>query len=217
MQFGHDHVGRAIIVEQHAPPAAARPAGLLDVQEQRIDPGPRGADVINRAAAGAEAVPGAQPLVTGLEALKGAAGLQDRNDQKRRGSPAGRGRGAEQLAGAGAIEQDAEPGDVAGGPDLLVLDHDGGDHGVEDAVRKAGGAGDRLARGLGPEHLPALGLGLPPAVQPRFLGGLAGDVDLDAGDLQRAGAVDGRDAAIAAFKLREQGGTASERGEESQR
>ena len=163
MHLRHDHVGRAILVEQHPPPAAAGPAGLGDVEQQRIDARAGRPDIIDRAVAGAEARPGLLPFVARFEALEGRAGQHDRDDQHRRRA-ADRAADPEQLAGAGAVEQDAERGDVALRADLLLLDDDPGDHRVERGIGEARRLADRAAVGLRPERLPALRLGLPPAL-----------------------------------------------------
>src|SRR3546814_7398354 len=85
------------------------------------------ADIVDGAAAGAEAGPGLLPLVLEFEAVAGRTRLQDGDDQHRRRSPDGALRPTQHLAGAGAIEQDAELGDIALRADLLLLDDDTGD------------------------------------------------------------------------------------------
>ena len=82
---------------------------------------------------------------------------------------------SEQLAGAGAVEQDAQGGDIALRADLLLLDDDSRDHSVQGRVGEAGRLLDRAAVGLGPERLPALLLRLrasPPRAPCRHLSAL---------------------------------------------
>ena len=106
------------------------------------------------------------------------------------------------LAGAGAIEQQAQRGDIAIGADLLLLDDDRADQSVQRRIRQ----GRRLADGplvhLGPQRLETFALGDSPA---RVAGAgrvLAADIDFDATDFQCPLTVDGQDPALAALHLR---------------
>src|SRR3546814_5018855 len=159
------------------------------------------ADIVDGAAAGAEAGPGLLPLVLEFEAVAGRTRLQDGDDQHRRRSPDGALRPTQHLAGAGAIEQDAELGDIALRADLLLLDDDTGDDRVEPRIGEIRRLRRGAARGLGPERCPAEALRLPPALEPRFLRGLAAGIDLDAAHLQGAGTVDRRHAPPGALVL----------------
>ena len=96
---------------------------------------------------------------------------------------------------------------VLGGIDLnlfagVALDDDAGDDRVEHGIGETRRLRRGAAGGARPELLPALRLGAPPARDPRLLGILGGDVDLDAEHLEAAGAVDRRDAAVGAVELR---------------
>ena len=108
---------------------------------------------------------------------------------------------AEELAGPRAIEQQAEPGDVAARTDLLILDGDAGDDRIERRVGQPRRLGGRASVDPRPQHLPALALRHPPAAGARGLGILARDVHGDAGHLVARRAVHRRDAAIAALEL----------------
>ena len=99
---------------------------------------------------------------------------------------------AEELGRARPVEQDAEVGDVAVGADLLALDDDRADELVEGRIRQVRRFGHRPLVRFRPKRLEALALGDPPACVARRLRILAADIDLDAGDLERPGAVDRR-------------------------
>jgi hypothetical protein len=184
----------------------------VDVEKQGIHARAGRADIVDRAVAGAEARPGLLPQVARFEALERGAGLHDRDDQHRRRA-AHRAADPEQLAGAGAVEQDAERGDVSLRPDLLLLDDDARDHAVERRFRQARRLREGAVVGLGPQRLPALELRLPPALEAGLLAVLGGDVDLDPGHLEGAGAVDRRHAAVRPFELRPDRAAQRERGE----
>ncbi len=113
--------------------------------------------------------------------MGGRAGDLDRNDQHRRRSER-LAATTEQLAGTGAIEQHAQPGDVALVADLLLLDDDAGDNGAERTVTERGRARTAAVH-LRPKHRPALTLRDPPCGLSRLLGILGDDIDIDAANL----------------------------------
>src|SRR3546814_20638080 len=121
MNFGDDDVGRTVGIEDHPPPGAAGAAGLGGVEKERIDAEAGRADIVDGAAAGAEAGPGLLPLVLEFEAVAGRTRLQVGDDQHRRRSPVGALRPTKHLAAAGASDQDAELVDLALWADLPLL------------------------------------------------------------------------------------------------
>ena len=110
---------------------------------------------------------------------------------------------AEQFPRPRAVEQDPQIGDIAVGPDLLALDDDRADQPVERRIAQVGRFGRSGAcAALAHSALNPFALRDPPAGIARGIGILAADIDVDAGDFQRAAAVDRQNSAIARFELR---------------
>src|SRR6185295_4852788 len=95
-----------------------------------------------------------------------------------------------------------EIGDVAVGTDLLTLDDDRADQPVEHRVRQIRCLAGRSAVGLRPQGTEAAALGQPPSGVSRARRILAGNVDVNAADLERTGAVERQDTALAGLELR---------------
>ena len=182
IDLGHDDVGGAILVEQHPPPAAAAPPGLGDVEQQRIDARAGRPDIVDRAAGGAELGPGALPFVAILEAVGGRAGPHHRDDQHRRRA-ADEALHAEHLAGAGAVEEHAEARDIAGRADLLLLDDDPRDDPARAPIPASWAPAPTGRPWVRAQSIfQPCSLGPAPALDPRLLGALGGDVDLDSAE-----------------------------------
>src|SRR3546814_7155316 len=62
------YIGRAELIEHHPPPAAITPPDLAEIEQQRVRSRARGADIIDRTAAGAETRPRLLPPGTAFEA-----------------------------------------------------------------------------------------------------------------------------------------------------
>ena len=203
MDFGDQHIGGAIKIEDVAPPAAAGAAALGGVDEQWIDAKAADADIIDLALRGAELGPGALPRIAQLDAGRRAARDHDRDQQHRRRAaplPAN----PEQLAGARAIEQHAERRDVAVGADLLALDDDRTDQPVERRIGEVGRFAQRTLVGLGPQRPEAFALSDAPSGKARRIGGVAPDIDRYTANFERSATVDRQDTALGTFHLREQ-------------
>ena len=102
------------------------------------------------------------------------------------------------LSGADAVELDAEARDIAARADLFFLDDDRGDDAVEHRIAERRAV---AAVQFAVELSPALTLRLAPALGPRVIGIVAGDIDHDAAGQEIAAAVDRGDAAIAPADL----------------
>ena len=200
--LGDEHVGRAILIEQHPPPAAPAPQRQPGVQHQRIGTVADRADIVDRGGPGMEACPGALPLRAPLEHLERAARGFDWDHEHRRRAhdlPAG---AAQVAARTSPIEQHAQPRDVARRPDLLVVDLDAGDDRIERRIGQARRLAEGDAADAREQHLPRLALRLAPAAHPRRVRALRRDVDIDVGHLEIGRAVDRRHAALARRELR---------------
>ena len=139
---------------------------------------------------GAELRPRPLPGIAQLDAGRGSARDHHRDQQHRHRALDLTAFDAEELRGAGAVEQHAEIGDVAIGPDLLALDVDRADDLVERAVGQVRGLVDRRLCILAHSARKPCRCAMR---QPAIARGLrvgAADVDVDAGDLQRARAID---------------------------
>src|SRR5206468_5816769 len=100
-------------------PRAAGAGRLRSVDQHRIDPQAAHTDIIDRALRGAELCPRPLPGVPELDASLRATADRDRNEEhglRALNLPVFN---AEELRGAGAIEQDSKIGDITIGPDLL--------------------------------------------------------------------------------------------------
>src|SRR3546814_821259 len=184
----HQHVGGAILIEDHAPPHAPAPPGLPGIEQQRVDAGAGGADIVDRALPGVIFGPGALPFAALFEHLRDARDRIDGNDKQRRRAqrPAA---DAQNLSSAHAVELDAERRDIAARADLFPFDDDRGDDAVEHRIGQRRAS---AAVGLTIELRPTLALRLAPPELPRFLAGLRGDIHLDSAGQKIAAAKIGR-------------------------
>lgn len=193
-----DQVRCAILVEQHPPPAAARTLGLRCCQQQRVRPAARRPHIVDDAVRRAETGPCLLPFGPRLKALRQPAAVLDGHDQQRRGAT-DIARHAKNFRCAHTIKQDTKPRDITVRPDLFVLDDNARYNRIKRAIAQSGRA--RPVRFF-PQFLPAEPLRLTPAAHPRGIGRLGSHVDNDAAHLEIARAIDRRNAAFAAFKLR---------------
>src|SRR5829696_2651160 len=200
LDLRNENVRGAVEVDNVAPPAAAGAVGLCRIDEKRIDPLSADAHIVDRALRRPELRPGALPRVADLDRCVGAR-RDDHRDQEHRHGPAKVAADSEKLCGSRPVEEDAKVGDVAVGADLLALDDDRADELVEGRIRHRRSFGHWPIMGLCPERLEPQTLGLPPALVARGLRIFASRVDVDAGDLERAGAVDRRNAPVARLHL----------------
>ncbi|MEI9851775.1 MAG: hypothetical protein WDN24_14130 [Sphingomonas sp.] len=138
-------------------------------------------DIVDAGFAGAEIGPGAPPRRIALIDLADAARPLHRHQQHRRRAQHLE-RDPQDRARAAAVEQHAQPRDIARRPDLLALDDDSGHQRIERRIGKA----RCLAAQLGGEHRPALALREPPAALARGIGIGAVDVDVDSRNLEAA-------------------------------
>src|SRR3546814_1222499 len=78
------HIGGAILIQNHAPPDAPAAASLARVDQQRVGAGARGADIIDRALPRIIFGPGALPGAALFEHLPDAVDRIDGNYEQRR-------------------------------------------------------------------------------------------------------------------------------------
>ena len=196
--LGHEDVIRPILIEHDAPPAASRPCGLAEIEQHPVRAGAACADIVDRAVAGTIARPRVSPSGLALEPGRAAATDFDRNRQHRCRACRANGN-AEDCTRLRATEQHTQAGDIPIRADLFVLDHDSRHDAVERAVGQRSSGHTHPLR----EHRPALALRDPPAGIARGIGRFAGDIDLDAADVETAGTVGRREPLVGIIDLRD--------------
>jgi hypothetical protein len=160
--------------------------------------------------------PGSLPGIAQLNARRGSTRHRHRDEQHRSRPLDLPTLNAEELRGAGTIEQHAEIGDVAKRADLLALNIDRADDLVERPVGKAWRLADRRIVHLGPQRLEALPLRHAPAGVAGALRVGARDIDMDAADLERVRGIKRQDPAVGRFQLRVDHAGKSEQGYDQQ-